>query len=99
VIVSELVAYQATARFSAADASVVLQRLADTSLPFLDQPNRDRERDRVHLAILKLSDGKLDRFEKYLHSASRDWRDVLMAAGMANGDWPDVLRSAGFPVP
>jgi len=99
VIVSELVGGEVKARFELEDASVVQQRLTTTPLPFLDQPNRGRERDRVHLAILKLADGNLERFEKYLSLAARDWRDLLMTAGMANGDWADVLRSAGFPVP
>ena len=99
VNVSELVRGEVAARFDLEDAGVVQERLATTSLPFLDQPNRDRERDRVHLAILKLADGNLERFEKYLSMAARDWRDLLMSAGMANGDWPEVLRLAGFPVP
>jgi hypothetical protein len=99
VNVSDLVRGEVAARFSHEDASVVQQKLTTTGLPFLDQPNRDRERDRVHLAILKLADGNLERFEKYLTLSARDWRDLLMTAGMANGDWPDVLRAAGFPVP
>ncbi len=97
--VSELVRGEVAARFTPEDASVARQSLEKTSLPFLDRPDRERERDRVHLAILKLAGGNLEQFEKYLSLAARDWRNVLMSAGMANADWPDVLRAAGFPVP
>jgi predicted GNAT superfamily acetyltransferase len=31
--------------------------------------------------------------------ATVDWRDVLVAAGMANGDWREVLAGQGFAVP
>jgi hypothetical protein len=28
-----------------------------------------------------------------------DWRDLLVAAGLAHGDWPEALRAAGYRVP
>ena len=33
--------------------------------------------DRIRLAVLKLSNGKLDKLEKAVHAAKIDWRDVL----------------------
>ena len=36
-----------------------------------------KEQVRVHLAILKLSEGQLDKLESYLESARSDYRDVL----------------------
>lgn len=36
--------------------------------------------DRVHLAILKLSEGQLDKLEHYIKVAKADYRDVLMPA-------------------
>ena len=97
--VSDLLRREIAARFAAADAPGVLVRLTETPLPFLDAPDRARDRDRVHLAILRVADGNLQRFEAALALAARDWRDLLVGAGLAHGNWPDVLRAAGYPVP
>ena len=87
------------ARFSATDAFDVERLLEATQLPFLDDPARRRERDRVHLAIVKVAEGNFERFARGLAQAASDWRDILVEAGMGNEDWPDVLCAAGFPVP
>lgn len=97
--VSELVLSELRARFSVRDAVDAERLLRATALPFLDAADRDRERDRVHLAILKHAEGSFERFARTLALAATDWRDVLVAAGLANEDWPDVLGSAGYPVP
>ena len=99
MIVGDLVRTEITRRFRDDDAAIVAHRLAVTELPFLDDPRRSRERDRVHLAILKLAEGRLAEFEDALEQAAIDWRDVLMAAGLGHADWPEVLRAAGYPVP
>jgi hypothetical protein len=39
------------------------------------------------------------RFHEALALARVDWRDVLVAAGLAGADWPAVLRAAGYRVP
>ena len=82
-----------------ADAPTVIEQLAATPLPFFDAPNRARERDRVHLAIIKLSGGDVTKLPHILERAAMDWRDILVWSGIGNADWPDVLRAAGFPVP
>ncbi len=41
---------------------------------------QDRERDRVHLAILKLSGGRKDRLPGLVRLATVDYRDVLAPA-------------------
>ncbi|HUG92879.1 MAG TPA: hypothetical protein VML55_18705 [Planctomycetaceae bacterium] len=46
---------------------------------------------RVHLAILKLANGDLDRLLDATHTAIRDWRDVLAAA-----EFPRYCREVGF---
>jgi hypothetical protein len=97
--VSDRVRCEVRARFDAEIQAEVLGRLRTTPLPFLDAPDRWRDRDRVHLAILKIANGDTRRLQAALHQAAQDWRDVLVAAGLANADWPDVLRQAGFPVP
>lgn len=98
MIVSELVRHEVAARFPA-DAETVIGSLEATALPFLDAPDRARERDRVHLAIIKLSSGDVAQLPKILDYARRDWRDVLVWSGLGQPNWPDVLRAAGFPVP
>jgi hypothetical protein len=97
--VSDLVRREVRERFATPDASDVEVLLEATALPFLDEPARRRERDRVHLAILKQAGGDFERFARYLALAAVDWRDLLMAAGLADENWPEVLRGAGFPVP
>ena len=47
--------------------------------------------DRVHAAVLLLSDGDWDRFVDAVRLAVVDWRDVLVAARLADGDWPERL--------
>lgn len=39
-----------------------------------------REPDRVRLAILKLSGGRLDRLRAHLETAKKDYRDVIASA-------------------
>jgi hypothetical protein len=95
--VSDVVQQEIKSRFSAADGATVLELFTATSLPFLDAPNRGRERDRVHLAILRLANGEAAAADRWLRQAARDWRDVLMSAGLANGDWSQTLVDAGFP--
>ena len=46
-----------------------------------------RERDRVQLAILKLSQGQFDLLEYYLEVACSDYRDVLAWA-----EYPEVMK-------
>jgi hypothetical protein len=99
MVVSDLVRREVAARFSAVDAPTVIEQLAATPLPFLDAANRTRERDRVHLAIVKLSEADMAKLPKILNYAARDWRDVLVWSGLGNVDWPDVLRAAGYTVP
>lgn len=45
------------------------------------------ERDRVCLAILKLSDGELDRLDELVAAAKRDYRDVLAWA-----EYPEEIK-------
>ena len=68
-------------------------------LPFLEDPSRALDRARVHLAIVRLSAGDIDRLRRAGKDAMNDWRDVLVAAGIANGDWRDVLAKQGWAVP
>jgi hypothetical protein len=53
------------------------------SLPFLQ--NCDQiAMERFRFAVLKVSDGKLDKLRDALQLAKTDWRDLLVAAGFAS---------------
>jgi hypothetical protein len=97
--VSELVRREVRARFVPADVADAERLLEATHIPFLEGPREQRGRDRVHLAILKLAAGNFEKFARHLALAATDWRDLLVAAELADEDWPEVLRTAGFPVP
>ena len=47
----------------------------------------ERGRTRVHLAILKLSEGKRERLPELVQMAKRDYRDVL-----AYAEYPEEMR-------
>jgi hypothetical protein len=99
VQVSDLVRTEIGRRFAPADVADVERRFAATPLPFLEPPDRDRERNRVHLGILKLAEGDLTKLDTALRVAATDWRDVLVASGLGHSNWPEVLKAAGFPAP
>jgi hypothetical protein len=40
--------------------------------------------ERVRCAVLKLSEGKMDKLEHAVDRANRDWRDVLVWSGFGN---------------
>ena len=51
-------------------------------LPFCDKWDSD-SLDRLRFAVLKLSEGSLDKFDSAIDLAKTDWRDLLVAAGFA----------------
>lgn len=54
--------------------------------------------ERVQAAIALLAHGDLARLRQALDLAATDWRDLLVAAGLADGDWPARLaRELGPP--
>ena len=93
MIVTESVRQQAHRFFSPANAEVVLAALRETNLPLIANNG-----ERVHLGILLLSRGDMARFRQELSQARIDWRDTLVAAGLANGDWPEILREEGIEI-
>jgi len=50
--------------------------------------------ERICGAILIIADGDLDRLLRAACDAEMDWRDVLVAAGLAHDDWPARLDAA-----
>ncbi len=73
--------------------------LANNALNLLDQYGvelHEHERDRVQLAILKLSEGDLTKLHYFIQNAKTDYRDVLAWA-----EYPEQMRtfSARFNSP
>jgi hypothetical protein len=54
--------------------------------------NHERGRARVHLAILKLSEGNRDRLAELVRMAKRDYRDVL-----AYAEYPEEMKRGLCP--
>ncbi len=78
--------------FDVAQVDYVSERLRMAKLPLdLGAPP-----PRVHAAVLWLAQGDLDRFDRALGDACIDWRDTLVAAGLANDDWRDLLIQRGI---
>jgi hypothetical protein len=40
--------------------------------------------ERIRFAVLKLSQGDLNKLRRHIEGAQHDWRDVLMASGFAH---------------
>ncbi|HEV2343083.1 MAG TPA: hypothetical protein VGS97_03250 [Actinocrinis sp.] len=53
--------------------------------------------ERIRAAIVLLADGDLSRFRDAVELAKTDWRDLLVAAGLAHADWPSLLDEALGP--
>lgn len=47
--------------------------------------------ERVKAAVVLASNGEWQRFSALCHLAEVDWRDALVAGGLADDDWPDRL--------
>lgn len=48
------------------------------------RPNNHEELERIRIAILKISEGDINKFYKAIEWSQIDWRDVLVAAGFGN---------------
>ena len=94
--VSDLVAAEVRERFSEPDAALVLSKFSASELPTIAPKGAP---DRILLGVLKLSDGRLSEVDKWLREACIDWRDLLVASGLAYENWPEVLHESGFRVP
>jgi hypothetical protein len=93
------VTVEVTRRFLPGDWPRAAEILAETSLPLLGGPDRALDRARVKLALVKLASGDVTTLRRWAKEAATDWRDVLVAAGLAHADWRQVLAREGFAVP
>jgi len=85
-------------RFRPADRQAAIGLLESLEMPFLQAPDRTVDRARVQLAIVRLSGGDVGVLARAAKRATIDWRDVLVAAGLANADWRDVLEREGIVI-
>ncbi len=92
-IVTDLVKRQVRKLFAPDEADLVISELETTRIPLVDDGTAP---ERIHLAILYLSEGNLREFDQTLNRGKMDFRDTLVAAGLADADWPAVLRSRGI---
>src|SRR5262245_27621057 len=73
-------------------AQSVLQLLAE--LPQRAGYDRDvLASERIQAAIVLVAGGNIGRLRREIDLAMADWRDVLVAAGLAGEDWPRRLDS------
>ena len=70
----------------------VKRRLSEQELSL----GRSAHPARVHVAVVWLARGDVGRFDQALDGAARDWRDALVAAGLAHPDWRAVLAQRGI---
>jgi hypothetical protein len=73
--------------FPADGAGRALDRLASLRLALAEKQSLER----IQAAVVLLGGGDAEKLERAAALAERDWRDVLVAAGLANGDWPARL--------
>ena len=67
-----------------------------SNLP-LYQPTTPEGLERIRFAVLKISNGNVDKLLEVISLAKHDWRDVLVWAGFANhlnayNEWEGGLR-------
>ena len=75
----------------------ILAELADVpeGLPLGER----QDPERMQAALVVGHDGSRERLERRLTTLRRDWRDALMAAGLAQPDWPERLDDELGPRP
>jgi len=71
--------------------------IADTVIGYLASLDREsfggQGSERVQAAIVLASHGQWERFISLWRLLKLDWRDVLVAGGLADADWPARLES------
>jgi hypothetical protein len=65
------------------DVASLLLNECGNNLPFCENSN-EHELERIRFAVLKLSQGNVDKLRDEIGFAKIDWRDTLMAAGFGH---------------
>jgi hypothetical protein len=84
-------------RFPVAEAESAVRALSALASP---KPSTEfiETRIRVQIAIAMLADGDLEKIRLWIKQAEIDWRDTLVAAGLAEANWRRVAKQAGYGV-
>jgi hypothetical protein len=77
--------------FAEADRAGAIGTLERVDLGTWQSTDTPDGRERVLAAILVLAAGDDGRLWREAQEAEKDWRDVLVAAGLENADWPERL--------
>jgi hypothetical protein len=94
--ISEVVRLELAKRFSVDEVASATATLEGLTLPCDDS---QAGRDRIQLAAILRSGGRLSALREAVTLTEIDWRDLLVAAGLENADWREVLRRQGVPIP
>ena len=86
-------------RFAPGDWVEATDIIQGVVLPLIDEAGRLTERARVQLAMIKISAGNILELRRAAQQAAIDWRDVLVASGLADENWRQTLVAAGYSVP
>jgi hypothetical protein len=94
-ITTQRLARRVRREFSADDAVNVLEQLRaiPEALPGGERQNRER----LQAALVLPARGDRRAFDELLELAHIDWRDLLVAAELADDDWPKKLKTALGP--
>lgn len=102
--VPEVIAARLRTALDAGEGEAAIELLGQAKFPSAE-PDSLLER-RIQLAILRMvengdgafsADAAPDRFQRALELAILDWRDLLLAAGLADHNWFEVAVSMGLP--
>ena len=69
------------------DAELVLAALEDWKISYEEEPPGER----LTAALVLAADGSLEGIDAAFELAEQDWRDLLVAGGLAREDWPELL--------
>jgi hypothetical protein len=75
--------------FAPSDRQVAVDLIRSVSLDEWKIAQYTSGRDRLAAAMLILAGGRIEDLRKAVSLAGRDWRDLLVAAGIAQPDWPE----------
>jgi len=85
-VISSVVRERIEAAFPASDWEVVERLLVQsctTGLPLACGEDA-RFFERIHCAVIELSEGRIDVLKRWIGESHIDWRDVLVVAGFAD---------------
>jgi hypothetical protein len=74
--------------FAPDDAAEVISCLGDLTKEAFGR----QDPERIQAALVVAAGGSLSQFHQLVELLRLDWRDVLVAGGLAHGDWPERLR-------